>query len=393
MVSTYTTNKRIEKPGNGDYVDTWNVPVNADFDIIDAALGSTTAINVTSVSGGVALTPTQYQKAFIAFSGVLTANVTYGIPAGVGGQWTIVNLTTGAFTLKVVSLTGGGTETTLLPGFQIVSCDGTNTQFSTAPGTRIGTTDLVFGVPTTTINGLTLTNVTIGSAASPVPVAAGGTGRTTIPAGNVLIGAANGTDPALAVAPGAAGNVLTSVGGVWASASPSGGGGGGGIPVGGMMDYGGATAPTGWLLCDGSAVSRTAYAALFTAIGTSYGAGNGTTTFNIPDRRGRGSVGKDNMGGSAAGRVTTAGSGIDGAVVGASGGAQNKTLGLTEMPTHSHTLAASVATSIGSPGTGGIDAGTGYQASSPGTTSAGGGQAFGIMNPTLISNVIIYTGV
>jgi len=54
------------------------------------------------------------------------------------------------------------------------------------------------------------------------------------------------------------------------------------IPAGVVWGYGGATAPTGWLLCDGAAVSRTTYAALFTAIGTTFGAGNGTTTFNIP---------------------------------------------------------------------------------------------------------------
>lgn len=57
-------------------------------------------------------------------------------------------------------------------------------------------------------------------------------------------------------------------------------------PVGSIIMYGAATAPTGWLLCDGSAVSRTTYADLFTAISTTYGTGNGSTTFNVPDMRG-----------------------------------------------------------------------------------------------------------
>ena len=65
------------------------------------------------------------------------------------------------------------------------------------------------------------------------------------------------------------------------------------LPAGVMMDYGGATAPAQWLICDGSASSRITYADLFTAIGTAYGVGNGSTTFNIPDRRGRVSVGRD----------------------------------------------------------------------------------------------------
>ena len=58
-----------------------------------------------------------------------------------------------------------------------------------------------------------------------------------------------------------------------------------GFPVGGMTPYGGASAPTGWLLCDGSAVSRTTYYALFQAIGATWGVGDGSTTFNLPDMR------------------------------------------------------------------------------------------------------------
>lgn len=59
------------------------------------------------------------------------------------------------------------------------------------------------------------------------------------------------------------------------------------LPAGVIMQYGGAAAPTGWLLCDGSAIDRTTYSVLFTAISTTYGTGNGTTTFNLPDLRGR----------------------------------------------------------------------------------------------------------
>jgi hypothetical protein len=63
------------------------------------------------------------------------------------------------------------------------------------------------------------------------------------------------------------------------------------LPPGVILDYGGATAPSGFLLCDGAAVSRTEYVALFDAIGTTYGAGDGSTTFNVPDFRGRVAVG------------------------------------------------------------------------------------------------------
>jgi len=64
------------------------------------------------------------------------------------------------------------------------------------------------------------------------------------------------------------------------------------VPIGVFLPYGGTTPPAGWLACDGSAVSRTDYAALFAVIGTSYGAGNGTTTFNLPDTRRRFILGK-----------------------------------------------------------------------------------------------------
>lgn len=57
-------------------------------------------------------------------------------------------------------------------------------------------------------------------------------------------------------------------------------------PVGTILPYGGSTAPPGYAICDGSAISRTIYAALFAAIGTSWGVGDGATTFNIPDLRG-----------------------------------------------------------------------------------------------------------
>lgn len=64
------------------------------------------------------------------------------------------------------------------------------------------------------------------------------------------------------------------------------------IPAGSMQMYGGAAAPSGWILCDGSAVSRTTYANLFTAISTTFGVGDGSTTFNVPDMRQKFPIGK-----------------------------------------------------------------------------------------------------
>lgn len=111
------------------------------------------------------------------------------------------------------------------------------------------------------------------------------------------------------------------------------------LPPGLMFDYAATAAPAGWLLCDGSAVSRTTYAALFAVIGTTFGSGNGTTTFNVPDARGRTTVGVDNMGGVAANRITNAVSGITGTTLGAAGGDQRLQVhshGVND-PGHAHT--------------------------------------------------------
>lgn len=63
------------------------------------------------------------------------------------------------------------------------------------------------------------------------------------------------------------------------------------LPIGAIVPYGSTTAPTGWLVCDGSAVSRTTYSELFAVIGTSFGAGDGSTTFNLPNLKGKVPVG------------------------------------------------------------------------------------------------------
>jgi microcystin-dependent protein len=94
-----------------------------------------------------------------------------------------------------------------------------------------------------------------------------------------------------------------------------------------------------WLLCNGQAVSRTTYAQLFARISTSFGAGNGTTTFNVPDRRFRVGVPPDNMGGSAANRDSGAefDSG-DADTVGSTGGEASHTLTEAELASHDHTV-------------------------------------------------------
>src|SRR5262249_15554071 len=111
--------------------------------------------------------------------------------------------------------------------------------------------------------------------------------------------------------------------------------GGLGIPVGCGMDYWGATAPSSnFALAYGQAISRTTYAACFAVMGTTFGAGDGATTFNLPDKRGRVSAGKDDMGGAAASRLTTSYFGSNASTLGAASGFESNTLSTTTMPAH-----------------------------------------------------------
>lgn len=157
------------------------------------------------------------------------------------------------------------------------------------------------------------------------------------------------------------------------------------LPAGSISQYAGAVAPPDWLLAYGQAVSRTTYAALFAAIGTTFGAGDGSTTFNLPDFRGRNAVGKDNMGGVAANRVTTGGGGVDGLTLGAVGGGETKTLTTAQTPSHTGHVTAQPTGGVQSGGAGAIFV------TSVTTAANGSGGAHSVMQPAIIINYIIKT--
>lgn len=98
-----------------------------------------------------------------------------------------------------------------------------------------------------------------------------------------------------------------------------------------------------WLIADGRAISRTVYDRLFAVVGTKFGAGDGVTTFNIMDGRGRVIAGADNMGGVGATRLTVGVSGIDGTILGQAGGSQSHLLITAELPVHTHGVSGSTA--------------------------------------------------
>jgi microcystin-dependent protein len=161
-----------------------------------------------------------------------------------------------------------------------------------------------------------------------------------------------------------------------------------------VMPYAGSSAPSGWLLAYGQDVSRTTYSDLFSAIGTTYGSGDGSTTFTLPDLRGRTVAGQDDMGGTSADRLTDQTGGLNGDTLGATGGSETHTLTEAQLPAHSHSLGTNGRVQVGN------DNGTAYSGkwvSGSGSTitysteDTGSDTAHNNVQPTIILNYIIKT--
>jgi microcystin-dependent protein len=180
------------------------------------------------------------------------------------------------------------------------------------------------------------------------------------------------------------------------------------IPLAAGLDYWGTTAPnSAFAFPAGQAISRTAYATLFAIMGTTYGGGDGTTTFNLPDKTGRVSAMKE----TTATRLTSSYFGGNSTAMGAFGGLETHTLLIAEMPAHSHANTLNdpghthntspyglwTNQSGGAVGTGVAQANSQILATIPSATtgitianaSQGGGSAHNIVQPTIVCNYII----
>jgi microcystin-dependent protein len=150
-----------------------------------------------------------------------------------------------------------------------------------------------------------------------------------------------------------------------------------GVPTGSVNAFAGAAAPAGWLICNGAAVSRTTYVALFSVLASTYGAGDGSTTFNLPDMRGRAPIGAGT------------GSGLSARTLAAKMGEENHVLSVAELASHSHDLPLATGSGLvwvlTSPG--------GSMSGSYGITSgnAGSGSGHNNMPPSIALNYIVKT--
>lgn len=170
-------------------------------------------------------------------------------------------------------------------------------------------------------------------------------------------------------------------------------------PIGSVIAYTGTSAPSAqWVLCNGQAISRTTFAALFALIGITFGSGDGTTTFNVPDLRGRVIAGVD----GGANRLTTAT--MTSQALNGTGGSELRTLGTGNLPPYTPAGTPSItvqgayaitAFTTGSPNASsaadGINNGAGntLNGTFTGTAQGGTSTAFGIVQPTMELNYLL----
>ena len=164
-----------------------------------------------------------------------------------------------------------------------------------------------------------------------------------------------------------------------------------GISAGTIAMFGGTSAPSGWLICNGSAVSRTTYAGLFAVIGTLYGSGDNVATFNLPDLQGRFPIGAGS------------GSGLSTRTLAVKAGTESKTLSIGNVPPHRHNVgtfytngdSGSAISYYGGGSAAPVNLGGNiYTATNPAsvvTSDATAPTSFDIMPPSLVLNFIIKT--
>ena len=384
MSSTYSTRIRLEKQGSGENANTWGDILNAN--VIELADEAIAGYAVVSVSAGEEIltanngTADQSRNATLEIAGTLTANVTVVFPAQEKTYFIREN-TTGSF--NTFLKTAGGTAVGIQQGTNImVATDGTTIVKSgetsvanftanalTVAGNVSAATLITSG--NATLNSATVTgNVSVATLVANAATVTGNVGTATVVAsGNITAANFIGNGSNLT-------GLVT-------------------LPSGVVLPYGGTSAPSGFILADGSSLSRTTFAALFAIFGTTYGSDSGTT-FTVPDLRGRVVAGQDDMGGASANRLTGLSGGVNGDTLGGAGGAETHLLTGVQsgVAAHNHAYVAGTTNLVdGRQQEGGgdplTDLPTSKNTSANSATDAS--QAHNNVQPTFILNYIIKT--
>ena len=425
MGSTYTDNGGIEKIGLGEQAGAWGTTTNNNFDIIDRltnGVGTITLSGTThtlttsdgSLSDGmfkvlvlagspsgtntITISPNNADKLYFVKNGTnQTATFTQGSGSNVSilagnsaiifadgaGSGAAVTDLTSLFVVKGLS-TSSGDITLDAAGDIILDSDDGLINFKDN-GTEIGYIQNSSGslqIQSLVSDGdIKLRGNDGGSAIDALVLdmsaAGNATFNGTITTPGLTLGstAITATGAELNYTDGVTSNIQTQIDSV--------------IPSGTLLPYAGSSAPTGFLLCYGQAISRSTYSDLFSAISTTYGTGDGSSTFNVPDLRGRVVAGQDDMGGSSANRLTDQTGGLNGDTLGDTGGSETHTLTTAQMPAHTHTVAAQQQVSGDSTNRGG--SGQLGAAATITSSSTGGDGAHNNVQPTIILNYIIRT--
>ncbi len=366
MTSAYTTRIRLTKQGSGDNDSTWGTVLNDEvIDLTDFAIAGYTTISLTAAD--VSLTANdgsadQARSAMLELSGILTAARTVYLPA-VSKMYVVRNNTSGAYSATV--LVNGGTGYAVPQGQSaVIYCDAVSVR-------NTGVIDSPVSIDSGTFNSISvITSLSFKD-----------TDNGNFVALQAPTSVSSNISFTLPEADGTSGQVMQTDGNGVLSFTT-------GIPAGTVNPYAGTTAPSDWLLCYGQAINRTTYSALFSVIGTTYGIGDGSTTFNLPDLRGRVVAGQDDMGGTSANRLTGQSGGVNGDTLGAAGGAEQHQLTIAQLARHAHAYNNTAAGATGyaaGPNTGSVPTGAAN------TTLNGGDGAHNNVQPTLILNYIIKT--
>ena len=328
MASTYSTTLGIEKMGAGDQSGTWGTTTNYNWDIIDRLVGySSVTVASTShtltireaapSSGASNVQAGMYRALNFGDAGDLGGTVTVTIAPATATAYFIVRNGLSA-SRSIIFTQGGGAATVTLPNGKdaIIWADGSDEVHN-------GTANLQLTTIDTTGNANIQGALTLGT---DLTVANGGTGAGTFTAKGMIYG--NGTS-ALQVTAAGTENQLLQAGsaGTPAFATVT-----GLNPAGSIIMWGATSTPTGYLPCDGAAISRSTYADLFSAISTSYGVGDGSSTFNVPNLEARFPIGYD--GGTSYALAATGGATADTPTL--SGTNAGTALTEAQIPSHTH---------------------------------------------------------